>query len=192
MFQKIRSNRDPEKTIWSEVHPIVSPYFSKANAGFSSILKKEGKVIYAGMIVLIIVSTVLSFFVLDTPDNPLDKPLPSATGVQNPHQREENRFIEKLIVPAYPDTKLVQVPYSGHLVLQVMSEHGILRRFINGIINDGVVTPVEYDVEKCYVYYYEKGRVAFRDGDKSAAKGFLEKSLKIKETSYTRDLLKKC
>lgn len=90
MFQKIRSNRDPEKTIWSEVHPIVSPYFSKANAGFSSILKKEGKVIYAGMIVLIIVSTVLSFFVLDTPDNPLDKPLPSATGIQNPHQREEN------------------------------------------------------------------------------------------------------
>lgn len=112
--------------------------------------------------------------------------------VYDPHQREESRFIEKLIVPAYPDTKLVKVPYSGHLVLQVMSEHGILRRFINGVINDGVVTPVEYDVEKCYVYYYEKGRVAFRDGDKSAAKGFLDKSLKIKETSYAWDLLKKC
>jgi hypothetical protein len=62
MLQKIRSNRDPEKTIWSELRPIVAPYFSKANAGFSSVLKKQGKVIYAGMVVVIIVSAILYCF----------------------------------------------------------------------------------------------------------------------------------
>jgi len=90
MFQRIRSNRDPEKTIWSEVKPIVSPYFSKANAGFSSILKRQGKLIYACMIIVIIASVILSFTVFDTADNPLDNPIPSATGVQRPHQNDES------------------------------------------------------------------------------------------------------
>jgi hypothetical protein len=90
MLQKIRSNRDPEKTIWSELRPIVAPYFSKANAGFSSVLKKQGKVIYAGMVVVIIVSAILSFTVFSTTDNPLDNPLPSTTGIQSPHRKEEN------------------------------------------------------------------------------------------------------
>ena len=112
--------------------------------------------------------------------------------IYDPHQREESRFIEKLIKPAYSDMKLVEVPYSGHLVLQVMSEHGILGKFIENIINDGIVIPVKYDVSSCYVWFYEKGRVALRDGDKVAAKEYLEQSLKIKETTSAHDLLSKC
>lgn len=71
MFKKIHSNRDPEKTIWSELNNEFAPYISKANTGFSTIISAYPKQIFVGMMLLIIVSAVLSFTVFRNTDDPL-------------------------------------------------------------------------------------------------------------------------
>lgn len=111
--------------------------------------------------------------------------------IYDPYQREESRFIEKLILPAYPNAELVKVPYSGHLVLQVMSNHKLLKLFLHEVINKGVVIPVEYVREDCHIWNYEKGRVLFREGKTSTAVEFLERSISIKETRSAKSLLEK-
>lgn len=111
--------------------------------------------------------------------------------IYDPYQREETRFIEKLIIPAYPNAELVKVPYSGHLVLQVMNNHGLLKNFMRGVIQEGVTLSVKYNVDKCYIWFYEKGRVAYREGEYKDSIGFLEKSLEIRKTESAAQLLSK-
>lgn len=82
MFKKIRSNRDPEKTIWSELSNEFSPYISKANLGFSSFLNAYSKQAYIGMMLLIIASAILSFTVFRNTDDPLASAATKATKVQ--------------------------------------------------------------------------------------------------------------
>jgi len=73
MFKRIHSNRDPEKTIWSELNNEFTPYVSKANSSFSSFVNAYPKQIYIGMLILIICSAALSFTLFRVTDNPLQK-----------------------------------------------------------------------------------------------------------------------
>lgn len=111
--------------------------------------------------------------------------------IYDPHQREDARYIERLILPAYKNTNLVMVPFSGHLVLQVLNEHRLLKSFIEGVIENNEVVDIHYDVDGCSVWNYEKGRVLVRDGNPELAMPFLEKSLKIRYSKEADNLLKK-
>lgn len=109
----------------------------------------------------------------------------------DPYQREESRFIDKLILPAYPDAKLVKVEFSGHLVLQVMSNHKVLKDFMHGVIDEGSVPAIVYDAEACYIWNYEKARVLYREGDFSGAAKYLENSILLKDVDSSRRFLSK-
>lgn len=111
--------------------------------------------------------------------------------IYDPHQREDARYIERLVLPAYKDANLVTVPFSGHLVLQVLSEHKILKPFIEGVMERNEVIDINYDFDGCSVWNYERGRVLARDGNPELAMPFLEKSLKIRYTKEADKLLKK-
>lgn len=61
MFRKLRSNRDPANTLGSELRKEFAIYFSKAETGVKTLTQQYPKQIYAGMLVLIVVSLVFSF-----------------------------------------------------------------------------------------------------------------------------------
>lgn len=70
MFKKIISNRDPEKTVWSELNNEFSPYVSKADSGFRAFISAYPKAIFFGMVGLIILSIVLSFTLFRNTNDP--------------------------------------------------------------------------------------------------------------------------
>ena len=111
--------------------------------------------------------------------------------IYDPHQREDARYIERLVLPAYNDASLVKIPFSGHLVLQVLSEHKILKSFIEGVMERNEIIDVNYDCNGCSVWNYEKGRVLARDGEPELAVSFLKNSLKIRYSKEADKLLKK-
>lgn len=111
--------------------------------------------------------------------------------IYDPHQREESRFIKNLIIPAYPKANLIKVPYSGHLVLQVMSNHGLLKNFITKIINEGEITSINYNKEQCHIWNFEQGRVLVRDGRKKDAIFYLKRSIELNYTEAANKLIQK-
>lgn len=111
--------------------------------------------------------------------------------IYDPHQREENNFISNLILPAYPKSSLIKVPYSGHLVLQVMKNHGVLKDFINNVVEHNRVIDINYDTKNCYIWNYEYARVLARSEKNNEAIPYLEKSLALYKSKMAENLLKK-
>lgn len=70
MFKKIASNREPDKTIWSELNKEFSPYIGKANSGIRTFFSAYPKAIFFGMVGLIILSIVLSFTLFRNTNDP--------------------------------------------------------------------------------------------------------------------------
>lgn len=125
--------------------------------------------------------------------NMLDIPISEKSPIiiYDPYQREENNFISNLILPAYPKSSLIKVPYSGHLVLQVMKDHGVLKDFINNVVEFNRVIDVNYDTDNCYVWNYEYARVLVRSHKNEEAIAYLEKSLTLNKSKMAENLLEK-
>lgn len=68
MWKKIRSNRNPGDTLYSEVRKEFSPYFEKAGIGVKEILQKFPKGIFGLMVILMAASLVLTFTVFRHPE----------------------------------------------------------------------------------------------------------------------------
>jgi hypothetical protein len=68
MWKKIRSNRSPEDTVYSEIRKEFSPYFERAGTSLSRFLQKSPKGIFGLMVVLMAVSLVLTFTVFRHPE----------------------------------------------------------------------------------------------------------------------------
>lgn len=111
--------------------------------------------------------------------------------IYDPYQREENNFINNIIIPAYPNSNLVKVPFSGHLVLQVMKDNEILKFFINEVIMNSNIIEIKYDTENCYIWNYEYARVLVRDGKSKDAIPYLENSLILHNSKMAEKLLEK-
>ncbi|WP_201511647.1 polysaccharide deacetylase family protein [Psychrobacter alimentarius] len=111
--------------------------------------------------------------------------------IYDPYQREENNFINNIILPAYPNSSLVKVPYSGHLVLQVMKDHGILKDFINNVVENNNIIEINYDTDNCYIWNFEYARVLVREHKNEEAIAYLEKSLAISNSKMAERLLEK-
>jgi len=78
MWKKIRSNRNPEDTVYSEIRKEFSPYFEKAGAGLNIFLQKFPKGVFGLMVVLMIVSLVMTFTIFRHPEQQT-KPVPKTT-----------------------------------------------------------------------------------------------------------------
>jgi hypothetical protein len=69
MWRKIRSNRDPRDTLYSELQKEFKPWFTKARRCFSAALSDYPRFFFSGMVILLLVSMVLSFTVFRHPEN---------------------------------------------------------------------------------------------------------------------------
>lgn len=69
MFRKIRSNRDPNDTVFSEIHKEFLPYFERAGTGVKAWMIRFPRIWFGVMVSLIALSLVLSFVVLHRGSN---------------------------------------------------------------------------------------------------------------------------
>lgn len=61
MFRKIRSNRDPANTLWSELKREFSPYFRRAGQSLKRFAAVHPKLIFSVMVAAIMLSAAFSF-----------------------------------------------------------------------------------------------------------------------------------
>ncbi|RVT99715.1 hypothetical protein EOD41_14815 [Mucilaginibacter limnophilus] len=71
MFKKLRSDRDPARTVFDEVRNEFGKYVTKAGEAFQSFILKYPKMVYVFMVALILISA--AFMFTDTLHNVNDK-----------------------------------------------------------------------------------------------------------------------
>jgi len=76
MFRKIRSNRDPRDTVFTELKREFSPHFSKARTGLKSAADNHSRFLFWMMVINLSLSAVLSFTVLRHPADTSKKKTP--------------------------------------------------------------------------------------------------------------------
>jgi len=77
MFRKIRSNRDPGDTVWTELRREFGPHFGKAKTRLRSAAESHPKLLFWMMVSGITLSAVLSFTVFRHPVDPPQKKEPA-------------------------------------------------------------------------------------------------------------------
>jgi hypothetical protein len=78
MWKKIRSNRNPEDTVYSEIRKEFNPYFERVGAGLNIFLQKFPKGVFGLMVVLMTASLVMTFTVFRHPEQKT-MPVPKIT-----------------------------------------------------------------------------------------------------------------
>lgn len=73
MFKRIHSNRDPNDTIWKELHREFGIYFQKTGRSFGLICVNYPKLLFGLMIALLAGSAILSFTIFRSPATPAAK-----------------------------------------------------------------------------------------------------------------------
>ena len=63
MFRKLHSNRDPTKTVFSELKNEFGVYFNRAEAGSKVWLERHSRLVFRLMVVCLVVSIVVAFTV---------------------------------------------------------------------------------------------------------------------------------
>jgi hypothetical protein len=71
MWKKIHSNRDPRDTLYSELHKEFSSYFGMAGNWVRHLAGAYPKILFGGMIALLLFSFILSFTVFREAGQPV-------------------------------------------------------------------------------------------------------------------------
>lgn len=100
-------------------------------------------------------------------------------------------LIENMVRPAYPNLREIRVPYAGHTVLITLSQAGLLRPIIEGLIKEDKIINFDPPAEGTAIWHGEKGSHLLRS-DPMAAKKELMASLKIKPSKRIFNQLIQC
>lgn len=86
--------------------------------------------------------------------------------------------VDKMVLPAYPDTRLVEVPHGGHTVLVTLSRARILKPIVTALIDRDEVIEFARPAEGTAMWHAERGRMLVQS-DPDLAVTELETSLAI-------------
>jgi hypothetical protein len=129
----------------------------------------------------------LEFTHSDIIENP--KSSISPTVIYDPFQSLDLAFIKDYIIPAYPDTELVTIPYAGHLIAEALLEIGQLKELALSIIEKGVVPNIELNIANSSYFCAEVAQCHLAKGEYPEAAALLEASLNIRYDSVHLDRL---
>ncbi|MCQ0972162.1 hypothetical protein MLD63_17215 [Paracoccus sp. TK19116] len=101
----------------------------------------------------------------------------------DPLVKSDKKLIEEMVLPAYPDARLVPLEFAGHTVLQVLRASGQLKAFVKTAIVDDDVHPIQRDTENDSIWHFQKGRL-LRDSEPEMARSHFERSLEIRMSSH--------
>ena len=99
--------------------------------------------------------------------------------IYDKHIHDDSKLVREMILPAYPNARLVELEYTGHAVLIPMERAGLLKNFILQIIEHDRVTALDLPTEECHLWTLYRGRSLLKE-DPVEARRLLERSLSIR------------
>lgn len=104
-------------------------------------------------------------------------------------QEIDRRFIHDFIVPAYPEARLVDMPYAGHLIAEALLELGLLKTVVLDLINHDVIDSIDLSQYDSSYWCAEVGYEEIRSANPLYGGSYLIRSLKIRHDSSHLDAL---
>lgn len=106
----------------------------------------------------------------------------------DPKSERDAFIIREMVDKAYPVSRKILVPYSGHTVLVTLSQLGSISKLISGLVETDTIVDFEIPREGHAIYHRERARELVRT-DKEAAKEELRKSLAISPSRQAFNIL---
>lgn len=82
---------------------------------------------------------------------------------------EKDAQMVAMAVAAYPDARLVPLPFAGHTVLVTLSRARLLKPFVLGVIERDEIIALELPTETSAIWHTQKGRKAMQARDPESA-----------------------
>lgn len=174
---------------------VVKPYVSEKDVyTYGSSLGGYAAIYYGGIIDAKVISAApknsahesmrkksfshVEFLHSEYKDNPKSSYCPVV--LYDPYREEESKFIQNHVLKAYPNAKLIKLPFAGHTVLHTMKESGVLTNFIKSYVENGILESFCLEEEHSYIWNAEVGRNYFLNKDFDSALPYYKKSFSIK------------
>lgn len=109
--------------------------------------------------------------------------------IYDPVQDLDRDFVRNYILPAYPCTRLVSMPYAGHLIAEALLELGLLKDFVLRIINEDKIDYIDFRNFESSYWAAELAYEHIRLNDIPSAATLLKRSLLKKHNSLHLDTL---
>ena len=105
----------------------------------------------------------------------------------DPYRVADDKMVKHYVLPAYPDTRIVELPFAGHTVLRPMQDSGILKSFLLNIIERDLIIPVKIEKSSgktsvVYKHLLEEGDYLLRTGSVPEARDLMLKAIALHQT----------
>lgn len=88
--------------------------------------------------------------------------------IYDPLVVHDRMTVERMVRPAYPCLRLVELPYFGHTVLAAIVAAGKLKGFMTALIRDDVLLPLDLPTETNPGWQFRKGQALMRSDPQAA------------------------
>lgn len=92
-------------------------------------------------------------------------------------------MIDQMIMPTYPDVRLVPIEFGGHEVLETLKRAGLLSPVIETMIGRDEIPPIEFDGYSNPLWLFRRGRFYLKS-DPQQARDLLERSLTLEPSKH--------
>lgn len=103
--------------------------------------------------------------------------------IYDPIVAHDQMMIDQMIMPTYPDVRLVPVEFGGHEVLETLKRAGLLSPVIEAMIGRDEILPLEFDGYSNPLWLFRRGR-HFIKSDPEQARDLLERSLSLEPSKH--------
>lgn len=111
--------------------------------------------------------------------------------IYDPKNIIDSAYVEKDLLPSYPNAQLIKFPFVGHSTANYFSEIGVLKQVILGVLNDGEFPEIDQSQRgQSPVYLNSLARFCLRRNKPHWALKLINRSLEIKPEEATSKALK--
>lgn len=110
------------------------------------------------------------------------------TIIYDPMRHQDSRMVDLMVSPAYPNARILKLPYAGHTTLVTLSAARYLTPLIDGLVFRDELIEVDLPTEDSAIWHAEKGKGAIIKHPEQA-QYHLEKSLEIAPARHTVAML---
>ena len=106
----------------------------------------------------------------------------------DPYRAADDKMVKQYVLPAYPGTRIVELPFAGHTVLRPMLNAGVLKSFILNIVENDLVIPVKLEkagdkTSVAFRHLLEEGGYLLRTGAITEARDLLLKAISLDQST---------
>lgn len=103
--------------------------------------------------------------------------------ISDPTRHDDQEFINRLILPAYPELRRVEYPYASHSVLEAFNEQGLVTELMRPMLERGEIPDVPLNHEGSATWHSEMGRALAAEGQTDQAEHHLRSAVEMKPGS---------